>query len=302
MAVDGRRARRAVLVLSVFIAIVSFAIWGWRRAHGRAAPLWDEVAMAYGGVFCLFWFFDEIGRQASIRRRERARVRPRPSAAASPGQRVVAAPGRGPASVRLDRVSPEQDGPLQTLLDDFAEEVWALEGRRPPAGPDGAPLGWSATSWRAEGVHAFFILAALGGGAEELAGMCAVRAGSRGAEIRGIYVLPAWRRRGVGGQALEKLLEFVRLANLGEAASVRLSRNNARAQRFFAKHGFAASVSVTGSQDDVAAAFPPGSGSPWDADGRDAGAWVTWERPVAQVYPVTWERSEGIAPPGATPR
>ncbi|SFU87971.1 GNAT family N-acetyltransferase [Alicyclobacillus macrosporangiidus] len=281
---DGRRARRAVLVISVFIAFASFAIWGWRRAYGLAPPLWDEVAMAYGGVFCVFWFFDEISRQASIRRRERARVRPRPSAAASPGQRVVAASGRGTASVRLDRVRPEQEGMLQSLLDDLAEEVWALEGRRPPAGPDGAPLGWSARAWRAEGVHAFFILATFGGEAEELAGMCAVGAGSHGAEIRGIYVLPAWRRSGLGGQALEKLLEFVRLANLGDAASVRLSRNNARAQRFFTKHGFAAAVSVTSAREDEAA------------------AWVTWERPVAQVHPLKWERSEEIAPPGATPR
>ncbi|MCL6516722.1 GNAT family N-acetyltransferase [Alicyclobacillus sp.] len=317
---NGRKARRAVLLVSIAVALVSFALWGYRRARGLSIPLWDQVGMAYGGVFCLFWFFDEIGRQASARREARASRRPRPAPPATPGQRVAITPGqparpsgapvaRAPQpTVRLERVRPDQDELLQAWLDALAEEVWALEGQRPKPGPDGHPEGWSAPRWRAEGAHVFWMVAADGNGQGDAApvavGVLAVAQAEDALEIRGIYVAPAWRRLGVGGAALAQGLEFARLANLGPAVRVGLSGNNLRAQRFFAKHGFVPMGLTTEGMEEPAcaseAARAPGEAlEPAGAEEPFPG-WRVWVRDVGAPS-VTPARSGALAPPGATP-
>ncbi len=66
--------------------------------------------MTYGGVFCLFLFFDEVGRSFAKHGKERSAEldRPRPTPSRRPGQRVTLAHSLDTYNeIRLERVSPD---------------------------------------------------------------------------------------------------------------------------------------------------------------------------------------------------
>ncbi|MCL6547735.1 MAG: GNAT family N-acetyltransferase [Alicyclobacillus sp.] len=100
----SRRSRRAVTGGSIAIALVSAALEVYFREAGRAAPLWDSVALAYGSVFCAFLALDSFSRRASrMREAERQRSRPRPLPAPGTGRQVVL-PGSGEPASGVPRV------------------------------------------------------------------------------------------------------------------------------------------------------------------------------------------------------
>jgi GNAT superfamily N-acetyltransferase len=213
----------------------------WSRLMGRPVPVWMPGLIAYGAVFCIFLWVDQLGRSAARLRAQqdarttRPRPRPQPGSGRIP-QRGEAAAGPSPQlSVRLVRVRQEESGELRAMMKAEQAEVLALDGIRPAGEAPGEELrvrDWLTDSAR----HAFFVEAA-----GERVGCAVVRAveGSGGwYRIESLYVKPAWRRRRVGRQTLWQLAEFCRLAG-GTGMAVHLSPNNGRARGFVAGCGFA---------------------------------------------------------------
>ncbi|QQE79978.1 GNAT family N-acetyltransferase [Alicyclobacillus sp. SO9] len=53
------------MTVSFLVAAVAFAAAFLFHQSLTPIPLWDKVAMSYGGVFCVFWFFDTAGKKVS---------------------------------------------------------------------------------------------------------------------------------------------------------------------------------------------------------------------------------------------
>ncbi|WP_026962340.1 GNAT family N-acetyltransferase [Alicyclobacillus herbarius] len=222
--------RKWVSVLSVMTAVAGFTGCVVLRLRGVAIPLWDIVLMIYGGVFCLFLFFDSASRGlAQARQAADARRRVPPRRTLRPEQQVVVTGSR--LEVKLTRARREDAEVFQQMADTAVAEVLALQNQRPADHPELRVM--DARAWlESSGMYAFFILAD-----DDCVGNCAVDAFDTTARIRLFYVASPWRRQHVGRQAMRQLLEFLSLTGVEEVL-VEFAPENLRARNFFAVCGF----------------------------------------------------------------
>lgn len=81
----------------------------------------------------------------------------------------------------------------------------------------------------------FFIAARYNG---NLIGFSHIHPASKGACIRGIGVLPAWRKRGIGTRLLEKSLALCEQRFSGKEVRLKVKAANEEALRLYARYGF----------------------------------------------------------------
>ncbi len=231
--------RSIVIWLSVCVCILSFAYTLYLRAVAHSAvPLWNEVAMTYGGVFCVFLFFDNLAHRSAKRRRERgtAPARPRPVVSTAPGQRVAATSASTLAAgqLRLQRVRKDEAGPFRAMVRSCCEEVFALDGKRPHLDEHMEVVGFPVRDWlEDENCHPFYIVYQ-----DEVIGCAVLQTASRAAELVLFYVESSRRRRRGGTVAMEKLVEFLKMLGTCDVLRAELSTSNMRGQRFFSACGF----------------------------------------------------------------
>jgi ribosomal protein S18 acetylase RimI-like enzyme len=240
MSVRNQELLRSVVIwISVVICILSFAYTLYLRAVAHSAvPLWNKIAMTYGGVFCVFLFFDNIGRQSAKWRQERrtAPVRPRPVVSATPGQRVAtpSAPVLAADHIRLERVRRDQSEPFRAMVRTCCEEVLALDGKRPQWDGHMDVVGVPVQEWlTSETCHPFYIVYQ-----DRRIGCAVLKTGCPAAELALIYVESALRRRRGGAAAMRKLVEFLKMLGTCDSLTAELSVSNMRGQRFLYACGF----------------------------------------------------------------
>jgi GNAT superfamily N-acetyltransferase len=235
-----RPRQRIVAAVSIIIAVISAGLYLFYRIRFHATPLWDKVALAYGGVFCLFLFFDSAAKSVADSRDQRrtaAVERPRPKPGARPGQSVVTAPAptsTGTATVRLVRVQNDWE-PFLNRVNAFAHELSALEGKKPALNvTSGRAKLAEETLWRTSpGRNPFGIVIH-----DELVGCCAVEVGTTGeAALLVMYVDPARRRQRIGQLAMRHLCDFLRLTG-AQSLEATVSTQNHRGERFLTQCGF----------------------------------------------------------------
>jgi GNAT superfamily N-acetyltransferase len=235
---NGPILRKAVMWTSIVIALASFGYAGFLRASHEPIPLWNKALMAYGGVFCVFLFFDEVGRSFAKHRQERSVElhRPRPTPSRHPGQRVAVAPSADLAhsEIRLERVSTDTLEPFQKMVTAFYTETLALEGKRPNVDAEGHLVDVPVSQWlTARACHPFLLMHN-----EQPFGCCVLQTEASVQELVLLYIEPSLRRRHGGAAALEKVEAFVRLLGANDAIVANVSRSNMRGQNFLRACGF----------------------------------------------------------------
>jgi ribosomal protein S18 acetylase RimI-like enzyme len=235
-----RPRQRIVAAVSIVIAVISSGLYLFYRIQFHATPLWDKVTLAYGGVFCLFLFFDSAAKSVADsrdQRRDAAVERPRPKPSARPGQSVVAAPApttAGTVTVGIVRVQNDWE-PFLNRVNAFTHELSALEGKKPALDvTSGRAKLAEETLWRTlPGSNPFGIMVD-----DEVVGCCAVEVGTAGeASLLVMYVDPARRRQRIGQSAMRHLCDFLRLTG-AQSLEVTVSTQNHRGERFLTQCGF----------------------------------------------------------------
>lgn len=233
----GKSARTIVIWVSLLVTIASFGYFGYAKFQHVLAPLWDKVAMTYGGVFCLFLLFDEVGRQAAKGRKDSDanRNRPRPQVSTLPGQQVAAAQARITAGqLRLERVKDSQVDVFREMMDEAVTEVMALQEMRPEVDAHGHIVHLDVEAWLSnEHFYPFLIIYH-----DACIGYCVLHTVHPAHEIEQFYIQSSIRRRGGGSVALQKLLEFAQLVGTHTRVICDVTTVNMRAQRFFQANGF----------------------------------------------------------------
>lgn len=234
----NKRTRAVVIVVSIVICLGGFGLYAYYRWRGVGIPPWDGLAMAYGGVFVLFYAFDTLSKQFARLRVDVPGPRPRPV----PGARVMSPAGTdtagsaaiAPAQVRLERARAEDQDELQTMIDVLWPEVLALDEQRPERDVQGHVTAVRAQQWLTDPrMYSFFIVA---NGAR--IGCCALAEGEHSYRLEALYVQSAWRRRQAGRNALHQLTDFARMMGSFDAVHARLSTANLRGRRFLTACGF----------------------------------------------------------------
>lgn len=229
--------RKAVIWVSVVIALASFGYTGLLRASHEPIPLWNKALMTYGGVFCIFLFLDEVGRSFAKHRKERSveLYRPRPTPARRPGQRVAVTRSEGTQSeIRLERASPDTREPFRKMVTAFYTETLALEGQRPELDADGNLLGVPVSQWLTAGAyHPLLVMHD-----DKPVGCCVLKTEVSVHALLLFYIEPSLRRRHVGTAALEKVEAFLRLLGANDAIVANVSRSNMRGQSFLQACGY----------------------------------------------------------------
>jgi RimJ/RimL family protein N-acetyltransferase len=233
----SKKARTIVIWISIVITLIGFGYFGYMNVMRGPIPLWDKVTMTYGGVFCIFLLFDEIGRQAAKNRKDSdaRNHRPRPRAGGEQGQQIPAAQTILTAGqVRLERVRESQMEAFLQLVDDAATEVLALQELRPEFNATGHVMGTGSQEWFDHAhYYPFFIMYH-----DTCIGCCVLHTVHPAYEIVMFYVQSAMRRRHGGSVALDKLMEFAQLVGNHTVVSCELTAENMRGQRFFQANGF----------------------------------------------------------------
>lgn len=270
--------KKLIVVLSFIIAAIGFGGMMYFRKTALHIPLWDEIAMTYGGVFVVFWVFDTLGKMVSRtlgRNSGPAQSAdssehpfPRPQPGRTPRQQAVVPnslqgvatpwsaqesdPGaQGEGGVRLQRVSPSEADVLQRYLDVFLHETYALSERVPVLAEDGHVAELRAQDLLQQpGTYSFLIVRENSAGDERarLAETTASHENALGAvvatlaeqrvQLSVLFVPSKFRLKGVGSRALRAVFEFFRLLEPRCHVEVSVPGVNHRAQKFLRKNGF----------------------------------------------------------------
>jgi len=221
-----------VISISVAIAVLSLAYMFYLRFGRQPVPLWDKVALAYGGIFVAFFVIDTAAAETARFRREKDQLLGRPQPVPAPGREVVL-PVAGRPDVAGDvSIRPVGDV-LRTAFVDMASvaiaEVLALDGRRPT---EAAGL-WVENMLADPNNYCFVVVKG-----EEPTGAGVLQSEVQHYELLLFYIASVYRRSRIGTRALLQLTDFARLLNRHSEVLVRVSANNARAQTFFRACGF----------------------------------------------------------------
>lgn len=233
----SKMARTVVIWISVLVMFVGAAFLLYFRLKHIQLPLWDKVAITYGGVFCVFLFFDEIGRQATKNRKDSdvKRNRPRPQVSSTPGQQVPTAQTRiSSGQLRLERVKPNHAHDLKEMIDEAVTEVMALQASLPELDGEGHVIASDFELWMNDAhYYPFYIMYH-----DTCIGCCVLHTVHPAHEIELFYIQSSMRRRRGGTTALHKLIEFAGLVGTHTEINCEVGTNNMRAQRFFLANGF----------------------------------------------------------------
>lgn len=234
------RIGTGVAVAALAVGIAAAVVY---HRLNRSTPVWVPGVAMYGAVFLVFLGLDEMSRSASRQRLERdaqavrPRPRPHPRAASRPAAAAVPDPAGAsvvPSSVRLVRARPEDKAKLTQMRLAERAEVLALDGCKPP--PEDEVAAEVAAFLEEGATHAFFIVAG-----EHAVGCAVARPAQEEAgdwyRVESLYVVPAWRDRHIGRQALRQLAEFCRLAG-AQGMVFHISPNNGRARHFLTALGY----------------------------------------------------------------
>jgi len=232
-----KQNRKIVVVTSIAVGVVSFGYFVYDRIYlNNAVPLWDTTAMIYSGVFLVFLFLDTIGKTAASLRsdsdKSRGRSRPLPTTGGGPA--VVNARTRATREqVNLLRLRADQNDVLRPMLDIAIPEVMALDDDIPAKDANGHVICPEAVEWFNAG-YVFHIQYR-----QDVVGACVlVQARGQAWRLALCYVESGARRRRVGTEALQRVVEFARLLEFNLPITTNVSVHNVRAIRFLAAAGW----------------------------------------------------------------